>query len=61
MPDVLLWLGIRRIDKLVSMSNEKYDAITKLGINVIERLELPRSYIPDDAQVEINAKIASGY
>jgi GTP cyclohydrolase II len=27
MPDVLHWLGIRRIDRLMSMSNMKYDAI----------------------------------
>ena len=29
MPDVLNWMGIRRIDWLCSMSNEKYEAITK--------------------------------
>jgi GTP cyclohydrolase II len=28
MPDVLHWLGIRKIHRLVSMSNMKYDAIT---------------------------------
>ena len=27
MPDVIHWLGIRRIDRFVSMSNMKYDAL----------------------------------
>ena len=61
MPDVLHWLGITKIDKLVSMSNMKYDAIVNSGIQVVERVPLPADRIPLDAQVEINAKIASGY
>ena len=31
MPDALHWLGITRIDRMVSMSNMKYNAITKSG------------------------------
>ena len=31
MPDVLHWLGITRIDRFVSMSNMKYDALTGIG------------------------------
>ena len=31
MPDVLHWLGITRIDRLVSMSNMKYDAMVRSG------------------------------
>ena len=31
MPDVLHWLGITRIDRFVSMSNMKYDAIDGSG------------------------------
>ena len=31
MPDVLHWLGVRRIHRLVSMSNMKYDAIVGVG------------------------------
>jgi GTP cyclohydrolase II len=27
MPDVLHWLGVTRIDRMISMSNMKYDAI----------------------------------
>ena len=31
MPDVLHWLGITRIDRFVSMSNMKHDALTGSG------------------------------
>jgi GTP cyclohydrolase II len=61
MPDVLHWLGVTRIHRLVSMSNMKFDAITKSGIEVGERVNLPEGMIPADAQVEIDAKIAAGY
>ncbi|UZF53928.1 GTP cyclohydrolase II [Gordonia polyisoprenivorans] len=61
MPDVLHWLGITRIDRLVSMSNMKYDAITGSGIEVGERVDIPPELIPEDARVEIDAKTAAGY
>lgn len=61
MPDVLHWLGITRIHRLVSMSNDKYDAITGSGIRVDERVKIPDELVPADAQVEIQAKIAAGY
>jgi GTP cyclohydrolase II len=61
MPDVLHWLGIRRIDRLMSMSNMKYDAITNSGIEVVERVPIPGELVPPDAQVEIEAKKAAGY
>lgn len=61
MPDVLHWLGITRIDRLVSMSDMKYNAITNSGIEVIERIAIPEDWIPADAQVEIAAKQAAGY
>ena len=61
MPDVMHWLGITRIDKLVSMSNLKYDAITQSGIEVAERISIPEELIPADARVEIDAKKAAGY
>jgi GTP cyclohydrolase II len=61
MPDVLHWLGIRRIHRLVSMSNDKYDAITASGIEVGERVKIPDDLVPADAKVEIEAKIAAGY
>jgi len=41
MPDVLLWLGINRIDWLLSMSADKYDAISGAGIDVMQRVALP--------------------
>ena len=61
MPDVLHWLGITRIDRLVSMSDMKYNAITNSGIEVIERIPIPDDWIPEDAWVEIAAKQAAGY
>ena len=61
MPDVLHWLGIRTIHRLVSMSNDKYDAITGSGIAVGERVKIPDDLVPADARVEIEAKIAAGY
>ncbi len=61
MPDVLHWLGIQKIHRLVSMSNDKFDAITGSGIEVGERVKLPDALIPADARVEIDAKIAAGY
>jgi GTP cyclohydrolase II len=61
MPDVLHWLGITEIDRLVSMSDIKYNAIITAGIKVKERIPLPEGRIPADAQVEIAAKMAAGY
>ena len=61
MPDVLHWLGIRKIHRLVSMSNDKFDAITGSGIEVGERVKIPDDLVPADAKVEIEAKIAAGY
>ena len=61
MPDVLHWLGVRRIHRLVSMSNMKYDAITQSGIEVGERINIPDELIPADARVEMDAKVAAGY
>jgi hypothetical protein len=61
MPDVLNWMGIRRIDWLCSMSNEKYEAIVGAGIQVMQRVTLPEDYIKESMAVELEAKIASGY
>lgn len=61
MPDVLNWLGIRVIDRFVSMSNMKYDAVVKHGIQIKERVQIPPELVPEDAQVEISAKKAAGY
>ena len=61
MPDVLQWFGIRRIHRLVSMSNMKYDAIVGGGIEVGERVPIPDELVPADARVEIDAKMAAGY
>ena len=61
MPDVLHWLGVRKIHRLVSMSNMKYDAITASGIEIGERVNIPDELIPADARVEMDAKVAAGY
>jgi GTP cyclohydrolase II len=61
MPDTLNWLGITKIHRLVSMSNMKFDAITQAGIEIVERVNIPDALIPDDARVEMDAKMAAGY
>ena len=61
MPDVLHWLGIARIDRLVSMSNMKHAPIVASGIEVVERVPIPDELIPADASVEMDAKKAAGY
>ncbi|KAK2065774.1 GTP cyclohydrolase II [Colletotrichum caudatum] len=61
MPDILHWLGIRKIDRMLSMSNMKHDAIVGQGIPIHERVELPEDLIPADSRVEIDAKITAGY
>jgi GTP cyclohydrolase II len=61
MPDVFHWLGIRRIDRFMSMSDLKHDALVRQGIEIIERVPIPDELIPPDAQVEMDAKKAAGY
>lgn len=61
MPDVLQWLGITHIDRFVSMSNMKYDAVTGSGISIGERVPIPAELVPPDASVELEAKKAAGY
>jgi GTP cyclohydrolase II len=61
MPDILHWFGVKRIDRLMSMSNLKYDAIVGSGIEVGERVPIPDNMVPSDASVEMEAKKAAGY
>ena len=61
MPDILHWLGIKKIDRMLSMSNMKHDAIVQTGIAIVERIPIPEDMIPDDSRVEIDAKINAGY
>jgi len=61
MPDVLHWLGIKKIDRMMSMSDMKHDAIVQSGIPILSRHEIPEELIPPDSRVEIDAKIAAGY
>ncbi|OZG70756.1 hypothetical protein BTA51_24565 [Hahella sp. CCB-MM4] len=61
MPDPLHWLGVTRIDYMASMSNMKFDALTSQGIQIKNRITIPDDMIPEDAKVEIDAKMAAGY
>ncbi|GAM85379.1 hypothetical protein ANO11243_033860 [Dothideomycetidae sp. 11243] len=61
MPDILHWLGITKIDRMLSMKSMKHDAIVEQGIPIIERVEIPEDLIPPDSRVEIDAKIHAGY
>ena len=61
MPDVLHWLGVSRIERFVSMSNMKYDALARQGLEIVERVAIPDELIPGDASVEMDAKKAAGY
>lgn len=40
MPDILHWLGIKKIDRMLSMSNMKYEAIVAQGIKIHERVPI---------------------
>jgi GTP cyclohydrolase II len=61
MPDALHWLGITKIDRFISMSNMKHDAIVRAGIEIVTRVPIPDELIPADARVEMDAKMAAGY
>ena len=61
MPDILHWLGITKIDRMLSMSDMKHDAIVEQGIPIRERVPIPDEMIPEDSRVEIDAKIFAGY
>ena len=39
----------------------KHDAIVESGIEIIERVPIPKSMVPADAHVEIDAKVVAGY
>jgi GTP cyclohydrolase II len=61
MPDVFNWLGMKRIDRWLSMSNMKFDAMRAHGIDIVTRVPIPDELIPADASVEMDAKKAAGY
>jgi GTP cyclohydrolase II len=61
MPDIFHWLGVRRLDQFASMSDMKHGALAGQGIEIGERIDLPDELIPEDAQVEMEAKKAAGY
>jgi GTP cyclohydrolase II len=59
--DVLHWLGVKRIERWISMSNMKSAALADAGIDVVHQIALPDARIPEHADVEISAKRAAGY
>src|SRR3979490_1474484 len=61
MPDVVHWLGLKRIDRFVSMSDMNPHELTSQGIEIVERVPIPDDLVPADAHVEIAAKKAAGY
>ncbi|CAG8437333.1 2809_t:CDS:2 [Diversispora eburnea] len=58
MPDVLHWLGISKIDRMMSMSNMKYDAIVGSGIEIHERVPIPDEMIPPDSRVPTKEELS---
>jgi GTP cyclohydrolase II len=46
LPDILYWLGITKIDNLISMSNMKYDALVSTGCRILRRYEIPPELMP---------------
>jgi len=59
--DVLHWLGPKRIERWISMSNLKADAVLDAGIEIIRQVPIPDDCIPAHTDVEITAKRAAGY
>lgn len=61
MPDPLHFLGVTKIHNFISMSDMKYNAIISTGITIENRIEIPPEMVPEDAKVEITAKVFHGY
>src|SRR5204862_2822976 len=51
MPDVIHWLGLARIDRLVSLSDIKYDALRAQGIEIVERVRLHHELVREGGHV----------
>jgi GTP cyclohydrolase II len=52
---------LKRIDRFVSMSDMKHDALIAQKIEIVNRIPIPDELVPADAHVEIEAKRAAGY
>ncbi len=59
--DTLHWLGISHIERWISMSNIKRDALSDAGISIGSQVVIPDELIPSGAHVEIQAKTSVGY
>lgn len=55
MPDILHWLGVKKIDRMLSMSNMKYDAIVNQGIPILERIPIPDRTFPSSTALRATA------
>ena len=45
----------------ISLFDIRYNAIVSTGIRIVNRVEIPANLVPDDAKVEITAKVFHGY
>ena len=43
---VLLWIGVSRIDKFVSNSTDKACAVKAAGIEIVDTIDLPERFVP---------------
>lgn len=57
MPDILHWLGIKKVDRMLSMSNMKYDAIVKQGIPIYERVPIPDGKFSFPSTVSLSSNL----
>lgn len=60
MPDIFRLLGVKKIDRWISMSGTKYKALTNGGVQIGERVDIPPDRIPSGARTEITAKVTNG-
>lgn len=45
MPDPLHFLGVTKIHNFISMSDMKYNAIVSTGIDIVNRVEIPKELV----------------
>jgi hypothetical protein len=61
MPDIIHWLASAGSTGFVSMSNMKYDALVKGGVEIGERVPIPDGLVPDDAMSRWRPRRPPGY
>ena len=55
-PDILLWLGVKKIDKFVTTSDAKISVLRAAGIQIVETIGLPEGLVPVGAKTESLAR-----